>query len=154
MPYATESDLYAKYGVEHVAKITNSAPGSETPDQDKVDSAIAQAEAEIDAQLGSCYVVPIAEPPAILKFKAIDMAYFHLYVGCEASEAAKENYGRCLEWLRSLCCDPCFIDIGLERKSSSDSFRVIAQERIFTRDNLNDYVTPSSLGSGLSPYVY
>ena len=144
--YAADTDLFNKYGQDHIGRITNPDATSTTPDADKVTSALEQATAEIDSFLGSCYVTPVDPVPAVLKFKTIDIAYYHLYTGCEENEKAKEQYERCLEWLDRLCCGDCTIDIGLTRRDSSDYVRVTTEERIFTRKNLEPYILPTRLG--------
>ncbi len=146
MPYAANTDLYSKYGQEHIARITNPNTTSSTPDSAKVDSALEQATAEIDSYLSSCYATPVADPiPAILKFKAVDMAYYHLYTGCDENEAAEKKYNECLKWLDRLCCGECTLDIGLTRLDCSNFIRVSTKERIFTREDLEPYVLPRRL---------
>lgn len=146
MPYAIDTDLYNKYGQDHIGRITNPDTTSTIPDSVKVDSALEQATAEIDSYLGSCYVTPVDPVPEALKFKTIDIAYYHLYVGCETNEEAKNRYEKCLEWLDRLCCGDCTLDIGLVRKDSSAYVRVSTKDRIFTRESLEPYIAPTRIG--------
>ena len=141
--YANTTDLILAFGDRKLAELTTDDPNIDCPDIAKLTYALERATAEIDSYLGDCYDVPLTDVPAIIKFKTIDLARYHLESGCECSEKVKENYEKTVEWFKELCCGECPPDIpGLKKKSGTSKVGYYSKTRIFTRENLKRYVCP------------
>ena len=139
--YASPEDLILKYGESNLASITNEDPNNDIADRPRLTLALEEATAEIDSYLGKCYVTPLPIVPAVIRFKAIALARYHLESGCNCSEVVQKNYDAILEWLKELCCGDCPPDLGLVRRQGRrDSVTYTTNKRVFTRSGLVGYV--------------
>jgi phage gp36-like protein len=98
MAYCTQSDLEHRFGTQEVIQLTDLA-GAGSVDEDRLNQAIADADAQIDRKLRGRYSVPITPPPAELVPIACDLARYYLYDD-NAPDIVKERYNAALRELR------------------------------------------------------
>jgi phage gp36-like protein len=71
MPYLTVDQYIARFGQQETTILTNEvpsgAPGGDTYDSSKVESAIDDAAEVVEGYLGARYAVPVADPPRIVQ---------------------------------------------------------------------------------------
>ena len=142
MTYATRADLAARYGMAEITDLARNDDG-------RIESALADAAAEIDAALATLYVVPLeavsrdeaaTEPPTwpVLTGIACDIARAHLYDDRE-SEAVTNRKRSARARLRSLAEDKGTIVDGdgnrARRRETAQAERAGA-EPVMTQDNL------------------
>jgi phage gp36-like protein len=100
MPYATQSDLVARFGSAELAQLTDRVAGTAI-DAAVVAAALADADALIDGYLAQRYALPVTPTPALLLRAAADIARFLLH-GKSAGEAVRNAYDDALRVLRDL----------------------------------------------------
>ncbi len=102
MSYATAEELIAAVpdGATLVAQLT----GTEEPDTDTIDRALADASAEIDSYLASRYPLPLETVPSVLRQKAVDIAVYRMMTlrPMGAIDDARERYKDAISWLKLL----------------------------------------------------
>jgi phage gp36-like protein len=98
MPYATLTDLAARFGDEELTQLTDRL-GTGVVDADVAQAALAEADAEIDAYLAGRYALPLAAVPPILVRLACDIARYRLATDTPLEEVRKryEDARRLLE---------------------------------------------------------
>lgn len=77
MPYIQQSDILTEMSYADLAKLTGDASGT-TVNEQKVEAAIASADALIDALLYGRYAVPMAAPDDIIKHISLSFTIFNL----------------------------------------------------------------------------
>jgi phage gp36-like protein len=97
MPYATQADLVARFGLQEIEQVTDLRVGMGVA-ADVVDRALADADAEIDARLAQRYTLPLASVPAVLVRVACDIARYHLWAQ-GTSETVRQRYTDALKVL-------------------------------------------------------
>lgn len=100
MTYATLADLVERFGREEILQLTDRAVANQI-DEDVVDRALADADAEIDAHLSARYVLPLVSTPPILGRIACDIARYRLWDD-RASEEVRTRYADCVRTLEKL----------------------------------------------------
>lgn len=90
MPYATQSDLVARFGAIELAQLTDPAAGA-TIDADVVARALADADAQIDLALSKRYALPLAAVPTVLVRLAADIARYLLW-DAKATDQVRARY--------------------------------------------------------------
>lgn len=78
MPYATLQDMIGRFGERELGQIAQGY-ALEVIDAERVERALADAEAEIDGYVGTRYPLPIDPVPALLTRAACDVARYRLY---------------------------------------------------------------------------
>jgi len=78
MPYCTLSDITDHFSEEDLAAFTDDDDGNSL-NENLVSSAIARADAEIDATLDGYLTVPFTTVPDMIKYISADLAYFFMY---------------------------------------------------------------------------
>lgn len=100
MPYTSLSALIDRYGEAELIQLTDRA-GAGVVDEDVVDRAIADADAEIDAYLAKRVSLPLASVPAVLDRTAAVLARYHLYNDAP-TELVQSQYDAALRLLRDV----------------------------------------------------
>jgi phage gp36-like protein len=102
MPYATQSDLIARYGTPLLVQLTDiNEPMTGTINATVVDAKLADAGAVIDGHLVGRYTLPLEPVPGILRFHACSIA-LALLLGSQVTEAAAADYKIALEYLKGV----------------------------------------------------
>lgn len=78
MPYCTIEDIKKLLPEADLVQLTDDE-GAGTINPQRLEEAIAQADAEIDAYLSGKYAVPLAPVPALVKKLSADIAVYNLY---------------------------------------------------------------------------
>lgn len=78
MAYATQQDMIDRFGEDHLIQVTSDA--GEALDAVAVDRALLDASAVIDGYLQARYRLPLADPPALLRIHACNIAMYQLLV--------------------------------------------------------------------------
>jgi len=90
MPYATQADLEARFGIDELTQLTDRA-GAGVPDATIVARALSDAAAEIDSYLASRYALPLSPVPTLLVRIACDIARYRLWED-RASDEVRRRY--------------------------------------------------------------
>lgn len=104
-----------------------------------VESAIADAEGEVDGYLAKRYPVPLTVvPKAISKFTK-DIAVYNLYSRVGIDEGDKEKnylnrYRAAIDFLKLAADGKIDIGVGSLQTSAKTGFKVKSNERLFSRD--------------------
>ena len=102
MPYATQSDLIARYGTPLLVQLTDiNEPMTGTINATVVAAKLADADAVIDGYLVGRYALPLATAPDILRFHACAIS-LALLLGGQVTEAAAMDYKVALEYLKGV----------------------------------------------------
>lgn len=110
MPYATQADLEARFGIAELGELTDRVNG-EVIDADVVTRALNDARAEIDGYLAGRYQLPLATVPEILVRLNCDMARYYLHDD-RVTEAVRDRYTDAVRLLRSIAAGDVKIDGG------------------------------------------
>ena len=132
MPYVTPQDMEAQYGTKLLAQLTGDSSG-EVIDEQKVQAAIADADALIDSFCRSQYQVPFASPPRLIQKLSREMALYFLkqesVMGVSEQEEREQN--RRMELLRKI--QQGVVRPDAESAEDTDAFYFSAQPRLFSR---------------------
>ncbi len=90
MPYATQADLVARFGLQEIEQVSDLRAGMGVA-EDVVARALQDADAEIDARLATRYALPLASVPVVLVRVACDIARYMLW-SQGASESVRQRY--------------------------------------------------------------
>ena len=77
MPYATQTDMETRFGVDELIQRTSRTGAA--IDTDVLGRALADADAEIDSYLASRYALPLPSTPAVLVRLACDITRYQLF---------------------------------------------------------------------------
>ena len=99
MPYATASDLIARFGEEELRQLAD-PQGTGTWDAGIVHQALADASAEMDAYLAQRYAVPVPASDLIVRI-CCDIARYRLWED-RASDEVRSRYEDAVRMLRDI----------------------------------------------------
>jgi len=100
MPYATQADLEARFGVDELTQLTDRVNAG-VPDAAIVARALSDATAEIDSYLASRYALPLWPVPTVLARIACDIARYRLWED-RASDEVRRRYEDALRLLEGI----------------------------------------------------
>lgn len=103
--------------------------------EDTIDEAIAQADAEIDLYCSPRYTVPFSPVPAVIKKFSVDIAIYNLYSRKveEIPETRSDRYKNAIKQLEAIAAGTLLIEI--EEEGAADSgikASATKDDRIFT----------------------
>lgn len=102
MPYATQQDMLARYGMPRLVQLTDiNVPMVGELVSTVLDARLADASAEIDGYLVGRMSVPLASPPEILKQLCCRIAYY-LLLGAGAGEVDQADVKDARAFLKSV----------------------------------------------------
>ena len=102
MPYATQSDLIARFGTPLLVQLTDiNEPMTGAINATVVAAKLADAAAVIDGYLAGRYTLPLEAPPDILRVHACSIALAML-LGSQVTEAADRDYKLALDYLKGV----------------------------------------------------
>lgn len=96
MGYVTKADMIARYGEEELIRLTDRT-GAGVIDDDVLNAAIADVDAEVDSHLQGRYTLPLAEVPSVLTRAAATIAFAELHT-LETPPALPDR----VKWARGL----------------------------------------------------
>jgi len=126
--------------LKELAELTTES--GETPDSQVVAEAISRADAEIDAYLGTRYVLPFASVPEQVKGLSIDMALYHLYSRRSvAPTVRRQKYEAALSFLKQVAAGEAVIEgaSGLIAETTQAGSQFAGPPRVFSRDTQGNW---------------
>lgn len=139
MSYATKQDMINRFGAEELIQLTDES-GAGDIDDDMLDRAFADADADINGYLAGRYAVPLANTPPVVTRLACEIARYHLY-NKAAPETVAQRYKDAIRTLEGIAKG--LIGIGLDALGApiapSGAPEFNAPERVFTAGTLVDY---------------
>ena len=137
MGYAQATDMVTRFGQEELEQLAPSDT-AESFDQDKVDSALSDASAEMNTYLGSVYSLPLTDPNPYLKTICCDITRFRLWDDA-VSEEVRKRYEDAVAWLKKVVKG----DVSLGIENQEESFYATTSrsslDREFTRSKLDGF---------------
>lgn len=143
MTYATKQDMIDRFGEVELKQLTDRAGAIETIDDTVLGKSLADADAEINGYLAGRYTLPLASTPLILVGHACDIARYRLYDD-RATEHVRQRYEDALKYLRDVGAGKISLglDVGNQPQAEAGGARAEGDDRVFTRDNLPDFLAP------------
>lgn len=140
MPYATQSDLTARFTETELIQLTDRDATTSAVDTAVLDAALQDADAEIDARLMARYTLPLASVPRLLVNAACDIARYRLYDD-RAPDHVVKRYDDALRLLDKISKGD--VQLGLDAAAQPAQVASGPQfsepQRTFSRDSLADY---------------
>lgn len=140
MPYAVKQDMVTRFTQPELIQLTDREGAADAIDDEVLNRALADADAEIDGYLVGRYTLPLATVPRILTGVACDIARYRLYDD-RATEHVRQRYEDAVKLLRSVAEGK--LTLGLDANNQPTPTTSGAQftepQRTFTRDSLSDY---------------
>lgn len=115
MGYAQATDMVTRFGQEELEQLAPSDT-AESFDQDKLDSALSDASAEMNTYLGSVYSLPLTDPNPYLKTICCDITRFRLWDDA-VSEEVRKRYEDAVAWLKKVVKGD--VSLGIENQEES-----------------------------------
>jgi phage gp36-like protein len=142
MPYSNLADIKKLIPEETLIQVTDDE-GAGIVVEARIDEAIAQADSEIDAYLGTRYDVPFATVPDVVKKISVDLAIYNLYSRRveEIPATRADRYKNSIKLLEGIRDGKISIGEATEPPGNTDEIKVGTSEadRIFTRDKLSGF---------------
>lgn len=135
--YAQATDMVTRFGQEELEQLAPSDT-AENFDQDKVDSALSDASAEMNTYLGSVYSLPLTDPNPYLKTICCDITRFRLWDDA-VSEEVRKRYEDAVAWLRKVVKGDVFLGIENQEESFYATTSRSSLDREFTRSKLDGF---------------
>ena len=99
MTYATVDDLLHLADRQRLVELTDRGdPPAGAIDQARVDAALVDAAAQIDARIGQRYALPLSPVPVVLRRITAVIAYHDLHIE-DVPDKVAEDYRRAVAWL-------------------------------------------------------
>lgn len=139
MTYSTTDDIKNILPEDALIQLTDDN-GLGVIDQEKIDRAIAQADAEINAYCGRRYVIPFTTVPEIVRKMSIDIAIYHLYARRDVMpEIRGDRYKDAVKQLTDISRG--FITLGVDPVPEPSGIRIHikSSDKIFGRDNMKGF---------------
>jgi len=142
MPYSTLTDLKKLIPETVIIQLTDDE-NTGSVNQERVDEAIASADAEIDSYCGGRYTVPFTTVPDIVRKISVDIAIYNLYSRKveEIPETRSDRYKNDIRQLGDIATGK--ITIGETDATVPESGGVqtntTADDRIFTKDSMSGF---------------
>lgn len=141
MAYATQQDLYNRYGQSEIDQLAD-LDGDGVPDTGVVDAALGDASDTIDAYLGARYTLPLTTIPPVVNRLCCDLARYRLYADA-APELVQVRHDAAIKLLAAIASGAATIGVAPSTEPpSADSPAVAGAPRKFTDATLSDYEQP------------
>lgn len=140
MAYATKQDLIDRYGAEDIVQLTDHSHTGGI-DDDVLNRALADADAEINGYLAARYTLPLTDTPPLVKRIGCEIAYYLLFRG-GATELALDRYTKAAAVLRGLSNGSVSLGLnsaGTAEPGTESAVESSAPGRIFTGETLEGY---------------
>lgn len=134
MPYATQQDLIDRFGEDELIQLTD-RDGDGAIDADVMDTALTDADAEIDGYLATKYQLPLATVPGVITQLACDVARYRLYDE-HATEQVRNRYKDAVAFLTRLSRGEVSLGLATPPASSSGEVQTTSGDRKFNRTTM------------------
>jgi phage gp36-like protein len=139
MSYCTLQDMLDRLGEEQLIELTD-FENAGVVHEGRVQQAIQDAEAEVNAYAQMRYKVPFDPPPSIIRKVTLDLAIYNLFKARgfdeKADDAVVEARRSAVAFLERLAKG--LVSIGAPQPRKDEGARVTAAKRVFTRDSLEE----------------
>ena len=141
MAYSTLTDIKELLPEETLIQLTDD-DGLGSVDQTRIDKAIAQADADINAYCGKLYTIPFSTVPEIINKLSVDIAIYHLYSRKDVMpEIRGERYKDAMKQLSDI--SKGIISLGVDPAPASTgggvNTRMESNNRIFSRETMEGF---------------
>lgn len=139
MTYATQQNMIDRFGQQELIELTDHT-NIGVINTLVLASALADADAEINAYIGSRYTLPLANVPPILVKFAADVARYQLY-DTRASEQVKQRYDDAIKFFKALAIGTVSLGLNSLNAPVVDMGGVAykAATPVFNSATLSDY---------------
>jgi phage gp36-like protein len=139
MPYSLKADLLTEISEEELIGLTDDESAGIVND-DRVTTAIADADALIDSYCGQVETVPFTTVPAIIKKHSVTIAIYNIYSRRSvAPEVRKDNYKDAISHLKDIATGKATIGATTEADYEEDpQSSHTLEDRIFTKGKKSD----------------
>ena len=134
MPYSTLADIIDRIDEEILIQLTDDE-GIGQVNEDKVATAIAEADGEIDSYLSRRYTLPLSSVPTVIKKLSVDIAIWNLYTRRDkVEEARKSRYDAAVKLLTYISDGKATLGVDPEPSGGEQQIKAgrEASDRIFT----------------------
>lgn len=141
MPYTTAQQLTDRFGLDELIQITNpSDPTATAVNAVKLDGAVADIDALIDAKLQARYTLPMLTVPLVLSNVACDLVRARLYDD-RIPERLAERERAALKLLDQMASGQMALglDAVAQATPTTDGPQYFSAGRVFSPDSLADY---------------
>lgn len=142
MAYTTLAELTDRYGEDLLVSLTDRGEvATGLIDQDVVDRAVADADAEIDGYLKGKYRLPLDTTPPLVSALSRLIAIWNLHT-FDAPEKIERDYKEAVNKLKDIARGLIVLDVaGVEPQTSgSSSVQVTDRERPLTAENMKGWI--------------
>lgn len=135
MPYTNKQAMIDRFGENEILDATDRDRSGQI-DEEVLDQAIADADAEINVYLHSRYETPVSDDTGLIERLASDLTRYYLW-SIDAPEHVTDRYKSALSTLKDIGRGTVVLEATKAQDSkSSGSPVVIADDQIFTADQL------------------
>lgn len=141
MSYCTKADLLGLIPEETIIQLTDDH-GAGAVDDDIIDQAIADADAEIDGYCGERYTLPFSPVPVIIKKASVDIAIYNLYGRRQgAPEDRTKRYDNAVKLLRDISAGKVTLGASAPEETAQDTVEISTSldDRVFTKTTLENF---------------
>ncbi|SDU26742.1 gp436 family protein [Desulfobacula phenolica] len=142
MAYCTREDIQGKISEAELIRLTDDS-GTGIPDYSKIDTAITEAEAEIDSYCAKRHTVPFQPPvPSMISKMCKDIAVYNVWsLRNAAPDDCEDRYTRAVAYLKNVAKG--IVDLGgdtpLEIDDGGPSSSKSSDDRRFSMDNMEGF---------------
>ncbi len=144
--YATVTDMIARFGEVQIVRLSNPEDReAETPDVEKVNTALTDATELINSYIRGRYLTPIANPPQDMVRATCILARYDLADTERSSPSEEMAKGRAevIKWLENVAKEIVHLDIQLASPTGGNAVgsgpRISDRDRIVTFDTLRGF---------------
>lgn len=141
MPYTTQPDLVDRFGTDELIQISNPTdPTATVVNATRIDNAITDIDALVDAKLAPRFTLPLASVPRVLRNIACDLVRARLYEDRITDHVASRER-QALKLLDEISAGK--LSLGLDDAAqltpAADGPQFTTPARVFTAGTLADY---------------
>lgn len=144
--YATVTDMIARFGEVQIVRLSNTEDReAETPNVEKVNTALIDATELINSYIRGRYLTPIANPPKDMVRATCILALYDLAntERSSPSEGMTKDRAEVIKWLENIAKEMVHLDIQLASPTGGNAVgsgpRISDRERIVTFDTLRGF---------------
>ena len=141
MPYSVQDDILEQLDEVVLVELTDDG-GAGVVDTDKVDRAIEDADATIDAYCQERYTLPLSPVPDKIRAVSVDIAIYNLYSRRDDTvpDVRKDRHKEDVRFLEMVAAGKIKLGASTPVESNTrDSVNITSNDRLFTRDTMKGF---------------
>lgn len=141
MAYCTPADILGIISEETLIQLTDDDDNGSV-DMDKVDAAIADADAEVNGYCGARYGVPFSPVPAIVKKLSTDIAIYNLFALRESvPDPRVKRYDNAIKFLTQVAAGKISLGVSDPDGTPAKDERpdIASDDRLFDREKMSGF---------------